>query len=77
MNLFEGGATDTTKVGYVNRNDQLCTGTRGVAGTDHGQFAYRMACMRASCGNVYGANGTDVFQRKCPRCQGGAPGLPY
>jgi hypothetical protein len=24
----------------------------------------------------YGANGTDVFERKCPECQDGMPGLP-
>lgn len=77
MDLFRSGETATTKVGYVNRNAQMCTGHRGTSGTDHGQVAYRMACMRADCGHVYGANGTDLFQRKCPRCQGGAAGLDY
>ncbi|TXH35054.1 MAG: hypothetical protein E6Q92_12280 [Burkholderiaceae bacterium] len=77
MDLFRSGDTETTRIGYVNRNNQLCTGHRGTAGTDHGQVVYRMACMRADCGRIYGANGTDVFQRKCPHCQGGAPGLEY
>jgi hypothetical protein len=28
------------------------------------------------CGREYGANGSDIFQRKCPNCQGGTSGLP-
>jgi hypothetical protein len=28
-----------------------------------------------ACGHKYGSNGSDNFQRKCPSCQGGAPGL--
>ena len=28
-----------------------------------------------ACGHTYRSNGSDNFQRKCPRCQGGAPGL--
>jgi hypothetical protein len=27
-----------------------------------------------TCGLRYGSNGSDFFQRKCPACQGGAPG---
>jgi hypothetical protein len=69
------GGTSTTSVGYENRNRQLCLGHRGVAGTDFGQFAYRLECLE--CGYTYGANGTDVFQRKCPECQGGEPGIRY
>jgi hypothetical protein len=29
------------------------------------------------CGFVYGANSGDVFERKCPNCQGGAPGIRF
>ena len=28
-------------------------------------------------GEVYGANGTDIFERKCPKCGSGMPGLPF
>lgn len=77
MESFSDGGTETTRVGYVNRNNQRCAGHRGMAGTDHGQRSYRMECLEAKCGQVYGANGTDVFQRKCPRCQGGAPGIGF
>ena len=26
---------------------------------------------------IYGANGTDIFQRKCPECGGAKPGIPF
>ena len=71
------GNTETTQIGYVNRNNQRCTGHRGVSGTDHGQYAYRLECLNLNCGCIYGANGTDVFQRKCPRCGGGRPGIAF
>lgn len=74
--LISGG-TRTTQIGYVNRNNQRCSGHRGVVGNDHEQRAYKMECLEPQCGHVYGANGTDVFQRKCPRCQGGAAGILF
>lgn len=77
MENFMSGDTDTTKIGFVNRNNQRCDGHRGVEGTDHGQFAYRMECLEPNCGYVYGANGTDVFQRKCPKCQKGKDGISF
>ena len=75
--VYKPGGTDTTRIGYVNQNKQRCAGHRGRPGTDHMQLSYRMECQMPGCGHVYGANGTDVFQRKCPQCQGGAPGLPF
>ncbi|MCI4431562.1 MAG: hypothetical protein JHC40_20635 [Burkholderiales bacterium] len=74
---FRSGTTPTTQIGYINPNNQRCGGNRGVAGTDHLQLAYRMDCQVPDCGHVYGANGTDVFQRKCPYCQDGKPGIPF
>lgn len=74
---YQSGTTDTTQIGYVNRNNQRCAGHRCTPGNDHLQLAYRMECLQDGCGQVYGANGTDVFQRRCPKCQGGEPGLPY
>lgn len=74
---FKSGSTDTTRIGFVNRNNQRCGGHCGVTGTDHDQFAYRMECLEPSCGYIYGANGTDVFQRKCPRCQAGKDGISF
>jgi hypothetical protein len=46
-----------------------------VAGADHGQYAYKIECT--ICGYVYGANGSDMDERRCPECQGGAPGIRY
>ncbi len=77
MSEFTNGGTETTRIGFVNRNNQKCGGHRGVAGTDHGQFAYRMACLNPTCRHIYGTNGTDVFQRKCPKCQGGRDGIAF
>ena len=39
------------------------------------QYSYKMVCQ--NCGEVYGANGSDIFQRKCPKCQGGNPGIDF
>lgn len=72
---FRSGSGETTEIGYVNGNDQQCHGTLGTKGTDHLQLAYRMECLR--CGFVYGANGSDIHERKCPKCQHGAEGIRY
>lgn len=62
----------TTEPGYVNRNQQVVLTRTEQRGSDHGQWVYMLRCL--PCGNEYGANGSDIFQRKCPRCQGGAAG---
>ena len=61
----------TTEPGYVNRNGQENMGKTMEMGTDHGQWFYKMKCQK--CCHIYKANGSDIFQRKCPRCQGGRP----
>ncbi len=73
--MWQNGSSPTTQIGYTNRNQQKNLGHRGKAGTDHGQLAYRLECL--NCGHEYGANGTDIFQRRCPNCQGGLPGIEY
>ena len=64
----------TTRIGYKNRNGQKNLGriepTR--EGTDNEQYVYVMNCTK--CGCIYGSNGSDIFQRKCPACQNGAKG---
>lgn len=60
----------STAVGYINRNNQINLGRTQERGTDHGQWLYRMRCEH--CQTEYTANGTDIFQKKCPACQGGA-----
>jgi len=77
MENFINGHTETTEIGFINRNNQQCGGHRGVAGTDHGQYAYRMRCLEHSCHYIYGTNGTGIFERKCPKCQGGKNGILF
>jgi hypothetical protein len=67
------GAGQTTEPGHKNRNGQVTIRATGLAGTDHGQIVYVLRC--SSCGNEYGANGSDIHLRRCPACQGGRPGL--
>jgi hypothetical protein len=66
--------TATTLTGYVNKNGQVVVRNTRLPGTDHLQRVYQLGCSH--CGQVYGANGSDIFQRKCPTCQGGAEGNP-
>ena len=65
----------TTQVGYTNRNRQTVVRPTGRPGTDHGQYVYVLRCNE--CGLEYGANGSDIHQRKCPACQAGMPGLDF
>lgn len=64
----------TTIPGYVNRNKQTVLRRTNLPGNDHFQMTYVMQCE--SFKHEYGANGSDIFQRRCPACDGGAPGLP-
>jgi len=65
----------TTRAGYINKNGQINIGRTepSRAGTDRGQYIYIIKCTK--CGESYGANGSDIFERKCPFCQRGRPGL--
>lgn len=64
----------TTSPGYRNRNGQEVVRATELSGTDHRQKVYVLRCTK--CEKQYGANGTDIHQRRCPFCQGGRPGLP-
>lgn len=63
----------TTTPGYVNGRGQVVLGPTGRPGTDYGQSIYVLSCER--CAQVYGANGSDIHARRCPNCDGGAPGF--
>jgi hypothetical protein len=65
----------TTAIGFVNKHGQIVVRNTGQPGTDHSQYIYQLACTK--CGRNYGANGSDIHERKCPECQGGAPGLGF
>jgi len=64
----------TTDPGFENRNSQRVVRATGLLGTDHLQEVYLLRCEK--CGHQYGANGSDIHERKCPKCQGGRPRLP-
>lgn len=59
----------STDIGYINKNNQKNIGRTDNPGNDHQQWYYNMECL--NCGHVYYSNGTDIWQRKCPKCQGG------
>jgi hypothetical protein len=63
----------STRLGYVNRNGQEVLRKTSLPGNGHNQRIYALRCELD--GYVYGANGADIFERKCPK-QGGKPGLP-
>ena len=68
-------AGQTTTPGYRNRHGQIVVRATGLPGNDHMQRIYVLRCE--ACRSEYGANGSDIFQRRCPNCGGGAPGLAY
>ncbi|MBF8983988.1 hypothetical protein IZY60_10590 [Lutibacter sp. B2] len=61
----------TTEPGYLNKNNQMNLGRTDEPGTDHMQWFYSMECK--NCNYKYKSNGSDIWQRKCPNCQGGRP----
>ena len=61
----------STEKGYINKNNQRNNGLTTHEGTDNNQYFYEMECL--NCGHKYFANGSDIWQRKCPNCQGGRP----
>ena len=69
----DGGKT--TDPGHTNRNGQTVIRRTDAPGNDHNQVVYELEC--GGCGQRYGANGSDIWQRKCPKCGGGRPGLNY
>lgn len=64
----------TTEIGYVNRNRQVVVRKTDLPGNDHNQVVYVLRC--GVCDHEYGANGSDIFQRRCPKHDSGAKGLP-
>ena len=63
----------TTRPGFRNSNGQVVVRDTGFPSeTFAGQRVYHLRCQ--GCAHEYGANGTDVFKRLCPGCQGGARG---
>ena len=63
--------SNSTEQGFINKRNQRNNGCTYTSGTDHNQKFYSMECL--NCGHKYQANGSDIWQRKCPKCQGGKP----
>lgn len=74
--ISQGKCARTVQPGYVNLRSQRNLGRREpvLPGTDHCQYVHILNCT--ICGYVYGANGSDIHERRCPSCQGGKPGIP-
>lgn len=65
----------TTDIGYENLNEQSVVRRTDLPGSLSGQKVYVLNCSR--CGVHYGANGSDIYLRRCPDCMGGPPGLAF
>ncbi len=70
---------ETTTPGFENKNGQVVTKRTSKAGTDYNQYIYILRCKY--CKTVYGVNGSDIWERRCPRPKsicpagGGRPGV--
>ena len=69
------GGAGTTLPGYRNKDSQFVLRRTDAPGNDYNQHVYVLQCDK--CRIKYGANGSDIWQRKCPNCGGGRPGLEY
>jgi len=69
-----------SKIGDVNHNSQKLLDRTNKPGTDHNAKLWVVRCTRQGgdemCDHIYGVNGGDFHERKCPKCQDGMPGLP-
>ena len=61
--------------GYENPQRQTVVRATDTPGSIRGQQVYVLRCGR--CGAHYGANGSDIDTRSCPRCMDGDPGVQY
>jgi hypothetical protein len=75
LGLGKGKVRRTTEPAFINPHGQITIRNTGLPGTDHNQYVYQLGC--SNCGHVYGANGSDIYERKCPQCQKGRAGLSF
>ncbi len=73
LNVADGYST---RDGFENENSQVNLGRTDPPrlGSDFSAYVHVMHCLR--CGMNYGSNSTNIWNRACPYCQGGKPGLP-
>jgi len=53
--------------GYEDKHNQRNLGYTGYMGNKPEQRAFKMKCLNCE----YESNGCDIWQHKCPKCQGG------
>ncbi|HEY7445503.1 MAG TPA: hypothetical protein VH701_23955 [Vicinamibacterales bacterium] len=63
-----------TSIGYRNRDGQRVIRKTEREGSAVGQRVFILHCT--VCDHEYGADGCDIYDRLCPKCQDGPPGLP-
>jgi hypothetical protein len=74
MNL--GGSYDhVTSIGFRNRDGQQVIRKTARPGSAPGQRVFILHCT--VCDHEYGADGCDIYDRLCPKCQDGPPGLSW
>jgi hypothetical protein len=62
-----------TTIGFRNREGQRVIRKTGRQGQAPGQRVFILECT--VCGHEYGTDGCDIYDRLCPECQDGPPGL--
>ena len=62
-----------TTIGFRNREGQRVIRKTGRSGSAPGQRVFVLHCT--VCDHEYGADGCDIYDRLCPKCQDGPPGL--
>ena len=63
-----------TTIGFRNREGQEVIRKTEREGTVPGQRVFILHCT--VCEHEYGTDGCDIYDRLCPKCQDGPPGLP-
>ncbi len=63
-----------TSIGFRNRDGQQVIRKTEREGSAPGQRVFILHCT--VCDHEYGADGCDIYDRLCPKCQDGPPGLP-
>ena len=62
-----------TTIGFRNREGQQVIRKTARTGSAPGQRVFVLHCT--VCDHGYGADGCDIYDRLCPKCQDGPPGL--
>jgi hypothetical protein len=63
-----------TTIGFRNREGQQVIRKTDREGSSPEQRVFILCCT--VCGHEYGAEGCDIYDRLCPKCQDGPAGLP-